>query len=189
MNIIMGSDIARRDAHAIGRNSDFENIHFQKFAIPPNIIYYITQNPTSASGYQNLIQSCKYFYRKKPVIIVDDITFADDRLRICKNDDKKNYGSLTLIQAFCQFWVLQKATFFSLNNVAIEFICEKMFRTAGLHLYKSDNVVLDHIMQPETIQSIRNVYFYLTVFKNPDGNLMSIEKVFKFFPNLESFGL
>uniref|UniRef100_A0A914PEQ4 Uncharacterized protein n=1 Tax=Panagrolaimus davidi TaxID=227884 RepID=A0A914PEQ4_9BILA len=48
----------------------------QGFSFPPFIINYIIQNPTTPQLYRNLTKSCKYFYAKNSILLIDDIVFV-----------------------------------------------------------------------------------------------------------------
>uniref|UniRef100_A0A914Y674 Uncharacterized protein n=1 Tax=Panagrolaimus superbus TaxID=310955 RepID=A0A914Y674_9BILA len=47
----------------------------QAFSLPSNLIYYISKNPLffSVKVYQKLIQTCKYFYLKKRIIVINKL--------------------------------------------------------------------------------------------------------------------
>uniref|UniRef100_A0A914Q6B4 Uncharacterized protein n=1 Tax=Panagrolaimus davidi TaxID=227884 RepID=A0A914Q6B4_9BILA len=44
----------------------------QNWSLPNSIIYYISKNPSTSKSFQKLIQSCKYFFIKNPIIIVPE---------------------------------------------------------------------------------------------------------------------
>uniref|UniRef100_A0A914RBE2 DUF38 domain-containing protein n=1 Tax=Panagrolaimus davidi TaxID=227884 RepID=A0A914RBE2_9BILA len=44
--------------------------HRQNWSLPDSIIYYITKNPSTAKLFQKLVQMCKYFFIKNPIIII-----------------------------------------------------------------------------------------------------------------------
>ena len=45
----------------------------QRFSIPENIVHYIMKNPTSYQIWKKLIQVCKYFFSKNPIVVVDSL--------------------------------------------------------------------------------------------------------------------
>ena len=51
--------------------SVFSAPQIQNFTLPSTLIYYIARNPFSAKGYLKLIQTCKYFFAKNPILFFD----------------------------------------------------------------------------------------------------------------------
>uniref|UniRef100_A0A914RAR0 DUF38 domain-containing protein n=1 Tax=Panagrolaimus davidi TaxID=227884 RepID=A0A914RAR0_9BILA len=49
----------------------------QNFSIPESIIYYIAKNPSTPKVYQKLIQSCKYFGQKNPILLLHCLKYSD----------------------------------------------------------------------------------------------------------------
>uniref|UniRef100_A0AC34G6Y7 Uncharacterized protein n=1 Tax=Panagrolaimus sp. ES5 TaxID=591445 RepID=A0AC34G6Y7_9BILA len=41
----------------------------QNFSLPDSIMFYVSQNPTSSKVYEKMIQSCKYFFVKNPILV------------------------------------------------------------------------------------------------------------------------
>uniref|UniRef100_A0A914PG81 Uncharacterized protein n=1 Tax=Panagrolaimus davidi TaxID=227884 RepID=A0A914PG81_9BILA len=58
------------------------NLHFkgpnirQTWSLPDSIIYYIAKNPSNAKAWQKLIQCCKYFFAKNPILVIDELIYA-----------------------------------------------------------------------------------------------------------------
>uniref|UniRef100_A0AC34FM67 Uncharacterized protein n=1 Tax=Panagrolaimus sp. ES5 TaxID=591445 RepID=A0AC34FM67_9BILA len=56
----------------------------QYFNLPESVMYYIAMNPSTPEVYLKLIQSCKYFFEKNPILVVadiyDDTTFCFNAL-------------------------------------------------------------------------------------------------------------
>jgi hypothetical protein len=47
----------------------------QSFAFPDPIMEYIAKNPQFAEDYQKLIESCKYFFIKNPILVIRDLRY------------------------------------------------------------------------------------------------------------------
>uniref|UniRef100_A0AC34G2H9 Uncharacterized protein n=1 Tax=Panagrolaimus sp. ES5 TaxID=591445 RepID=A0AC34G2H9_9BILA len=68
----------------------------QVFSLPASIMYYVAKNPPSAEVYQKMIQSCKYFFIKNPIIFLHCLHFSDRNRwktcidRTCYLDPSKN---------------------------------------------------------------------------------------------------
>uniref|UniRef100_A0A914NYM6 Uncharacterized protein n=1 Tax=Panagrolaimus davidi TaxID=227884 RepID=A0A914NYM6_9BILA len=48
----------------------------QNWSLSYLIIGYITKNPSNAKAWEKLIQSCKYFFAKNPIIVADYLNFS-----------------------------------------------------------------------------------------------------------------
>ena len=144
------------------RKCDFENLHPQRFSIPSTIIYYITKNLVSPSTHQKLIQSCKHFFAKNPIIVIDRIMFYFNDFIIVENKAciSFNYSCLSRLQICLpyKFWVIKTASLDSLCHVALEVLRENMFRINELHLH-SYIVDPEQIFQPEVLESIQQVNY------------------------------
>uniref|UniRef100_A0AC34G0L5 Uncharacterized protein n=1 Tax=Panagrolaimus sp. ES5 TaxID=591445 RepID=A0AC34G0L5_9BILA len=54
----------------------------QNFDLPVSIIYYMAKNPSTSEVYLKLIQSCKYFFEKLPLLVA---TRMHGKTKICRN--------------------------------------------------------------------------------------------------------
>ena len=163
----------------------FENPYCQRFSLPENIVYYIAQNPISSSAYQKLVQACKYFYSKNPIIVVEKIDNENKEiLRLNKGWESKSLRISDLNQISCKFWVSGYAyTVYSCPRF-IEILLQKCIHLNWLYFY-FENITF------ERYSSIKNAITKLKIFvavpQFADGRMMPLEDVFEFFPNLESF--
>ena len=178
--------MASQDAQKLGKNCDFEKLLQQRFSLPPSIIYNMAKNPISPSGYQKLTQTCKYFYARNPIIVVDFIWLFDDSFHVYLNKDKHPYRIRNARQILCKFWY-NDINISSKLTVATEILRDKTFRVNKICL--CNNVVLDEVLPSESVQSINEVYLQGTPPENANGSPMTIEQILEFFPNLEVFDL
>ena len=176
----------------IGRDCDFDKVLPQRFSLPSCTIYYMTKNPTSPAVYEKLIRSCKYWYSKNPIFVIDEIKFTQKGCYLLKNGQEKCFWSLCVSQIFCKLWILK---FFEISNEVVEHVGflkrllrEKVYQTKGLYFH-GIGIALDKIVPPEIIQSVKNVCFYRIGSIQADETAMTLEKNFKFFPNLDDFTL
>uniref|UniRef100_A0A914PRL1 Uncharacterized protein n=1 Tax=Panagrolaimus davidi TaxID=227884 RepID=A0A914PRL1_9BILA len=51
----------------------------QRFAFPDPIMEYIAKNPQFAEDYQKLIESCKYFFIKNPILVIRDLRYKSGK--------------------------------------------------------------------------------------------------------------
>uniref|UniRef100_A0AC34FXG0 Uncharacterized protein n=1 Tax=Panagrolaimus sp. ES5 TaxID=591445 RepID=A0AC34FXG0_9BILA len=57
----------------------------QTFSIPTSIVHYIAKNPSNQDTYDEMIQCCKYFFIKNPIIPLTKLSMRDGWLRILCN--------------------------------------------------------------------------------------------------------
>ena len=177
----------------IGRNCDFGNLRPQKFSLPSTIVYYIFKNPASPSVYQKLIKTCKYFYPKNPIIVVDYFGFSYDGFSFHTTPfakrEEKEYFQKDIRKISCKFWITDKAEVNPYHRWIRKFLHKKIFRINGLFLTGYFNLKLEKLLRPETAQFVTVITFGYALPRYADGTLMPIEKIFDFFPNLEVFRL
>ena len=170
--------VPSRSARQIGIQCDFVGRIPQNFSIPFNIVYFIFKNTRNPSVFQKLTKTCKYFLAKYSIFVLNEMIFID-------GEDLLDQTYLTHHKH--KFWV-DRIYIYNFNNLTYQFLRNKVFRITELHIY-SGEAVLDQIIRPEIASCIKQAYFCKALINHEDGTPMLIENVFKFFPNLECFGL
>ena len=176
------------DINQIGRTSDFAKPMSQQFLLPPCIVYYMSQNPSTPGVYEKLIRTCKYFYSKNPIIVVNKIEICEDYFYISKYCGRsKAYPiTLNLNQILCKFWVTEEVFVAGSLNFAIDILREKMFQIYALKCSEL-HVPIKTISSIKAVKLVKKMVCFFSVPEYADGTLMSVEKVFESFPNLEVF--
>uniref|UniRef100_A0AC34F8Y0 Uncharacterized protein n=1 Tax=Panagrolaimus sp. ES5 TaxID=591445 RepID=A0AC34F8Y0_9BILA len=64
----------------------------QYFSLPDSIMYYMAMNPPSPEVYNKLIQSCKYFFERNPILVVKHMNEIDVDTKICAKEDCDGIG-------------------------------------------------------------------------------------------------
>lgn len=61
----------RRELAAISKDSKFTFVSSRKqyFSLPPDVISYLLNNPSTPGGLQKLFQTCKYFFAKRQILV------------------------------------------------------------------------------------------------------------------------
>uniref|UniRef100_A0AC34FS73 Uncharacterized protein n=1 Tax=Panagrolaimus sp. ES5 TaxID=591445 RepID=A0AC34FS73_9BILA len=67
-----------KTATSITQTSFLSSYRNQSFSLPDSIMFYMAKNPPSAEIYQKLIQSCKYFFVKNPLLVASKLWFHCD---------------------------------------------------------------------------------------------------------------
>uniref|UniRef100_A0A914PRI7 Uncharacterized protein n=1 Tax=Panagrolaimus davidi TaxID=227884 RepID=A0A914PRI7_9BILA len=55
----------------------------QSFSLPESIVFYAAKNPSSMKLYQKLIQTCKYFFIKNPILTYHCLHFEENEWKTC----------------------------------------------------------------------------------------------------------
>uniref|UniRef100_A0A914QYP7 Uncharacterized protein n=1 Tax=Panagrolaimus davidi TaxID=227884 RepID=A0A914QYP7_9BILA len=83
--------------------------HCQEFPFRDTLIRYITNNPASSKFYQKMIQSCKYFFIKNPIIIVPKLRFDRTKGWYTQGNraskDRQNGRSVYLNKLTNKIWI------------------------------------------------------------------------------------
>uniref|UniRef100_A0AC34G2D8 Uncharacterized protein n=1 Tax=Panagrolaimus sp. ES5 TaxID=591445 RepID=A0AC34G2D8_9BILA len=156
----------------------------QDFSLPDSIMFYISQNPTSAKVYQKLIQSCKYFFVQNSVLVISNcylkyeyewrLSFYEEFL------DFKNLSS--------KIWITDElfvddslATVKDFNFSIVSKIYQSDFKKLNL---KNQSISFDDFIflasKCETVWFWENV----TVFHDEDKSVVPLEKIVELLPKL-----
>uniref|UniRef100_A0AC35FEX6 Uncharacterized protein n=1 Tax=Panagrolaimus sp. PS1159 TaxID=55785 RepID=A0AC35FEX6_9BILA len=72
------------------------------FAFPDCVILYIAKNPTSAKLYKKLIETCRYFFWKNPILFTDFLIYKNNEM---KADFSEYEHDICLKNVPYKFWV------------------------------------------------------------------------------------
>ena len=106
----------------------------QHFSLPDSIIYYIAMNPSTPEVYNKLVQTCKYFFEKQPIIVAAKLI---DGKTICSKKkcdaDQKCCVKIDINKSSSKLWLTDEVYL----NVGCSYdftslLCQKLFR-CGIH--------------------------------------------------------
>uniref|UniRef100_A0AC34FRT2 Uncharacterized protein n=1 Tax=Panagrolaimus sp. ES5 TaxID=591445 RepID=A0AC34FRT2_9BILA len=83
----------------------------QCFSLPDSVMHYIAMKPPSIEVYQKLVQSCKYFFVKNPILVISDL-YYDSKTWAPVNYEK--YINLDFVSS--KFWVTQSVYFYPVTQ-------------------------------------------------------------------------
>uniref|UniRef100_A0A914Q9R1 DUF38 domain-containing protein n=1 Tax=Panagrolaimus davidi TaxID=227884 RepID=A0A914Q9R1_9BILA len=151
----------------------------QDFSLSNNIIYYILKNPNSAKLYQKMIQTCKYFFIKNPIIVIDSRLFIYDENNwyiICKPYD--------ISKVTFNFWITNNLIISpkdltineKMDKTFVSSIIPKLYKCAPkyLTLYHQNIFFRDLSF---FISSAEKIQFISVCVKNDDGSNVAVEKI------------
>uniref|UniRef100_A0A914QCW1 Uncharacterized protein n=1 Tax=Panagrolaimus davidi TaxID=227884 RepID=A0A914QCW1_9BILA len=151
----------------------------QNFSIPNNIIYYILKNPKSAKLYQKMIQTCKYFFIKNPIIVIDSrlYFYGENQWKV----ERKLYD---ITKVTCKFWITGDLCIApkylninkNMNKNIVFSIIPKLYKCAPKYLFiYNQNIFFQDLSF--FISSAENIDFTDACVKNDDGSNVSVETI------------
>uniref|UniRef100_A0AC35FQN6 Uncharacterized protein n=1 Tax=Panagrolaimus sp. PS1159 TaxID=55785 RepID=A0AC35FQN6_9BILA len=161
----------------------------QYFSLPSNIIYYMAMNPSTPKCYNKLIQCCKYFFEKNPIIVVKNlISYNGDesQTKICSKREYEceEFGccvDIDIYKVTSTFWLTSELEFdcFSNNNPNYySTLCSKIFRCdiAKLLLHEKLIYYEDFKLLASSAKEILLDCVEMT-YNNEDGENVMLEKI------------
>lgn len=167
----------------------FDRKYFhQDWSLPDSIVYYITQNPSSAEFYFNLISTCKYFFTKNAILLCPGLGFdgkiyeekskALEELTAC--NDLESPAKIWIVG--CDFGVFPSKTS-NLTNGVSSFI-ENIYRCEAERLYFV-NQIISHDELFFLTSSVYAIHFDQVTVKDKDGSILPLEKIVEAIPKLK----
>uniref|UniRef100_A0AC34FLJ4 Uncharacterized protein n=1 Tax=Panagrolaimus sp. ES5 TaxID=591445 RepID=A0AC34FLJ4_9BILA len=161
----------------------------QYFALPESIMYYMAMNPSSAEVYKKLIQSCKYFFEKNPILVAADIygetTICskkecdgyDDEGRCCVKIDLEKFST--------KFWFTHA---FYLDNTDkpnfTSMLCPKIYRCEAKILSLTDqNLMYDELQFLGS--SVEHIGLRFCQITNADGSTVMLGEILGALPRYD----
>uniref|UniRef100_A0A914QAM1 Uncharacterized protein n=1 Tax=Panagrolaimus davidi TaxID=227884 RepID=A0A914QAM1_9BILA len=176
-----------------------DSYYRQNWSFRDSLINYITQNPSSAKVYQTLIQSCKYFFFKNPIIIVSDLSLVyENGWQTFFNKKLVNFKNITR-----KIWITNEI---NITDEIGEEIDHTFLASLIPKIYQSDvktftlcdqNLIFDEFIflasNAETIRFDGGSHITFedptSIIKNVDGSIVSVEKIFEALPKVKKFYL
>uniref|UniRef100_A0A914Z6G1 Uncharacterized protein n=1 Tax=Panagrolaimus superbus TaxID=310955 RepID=A0A914Z6G1_9BILA len=153
-------------------------------------MYYIAKNPSTPKVYKKLIQSCKYFSEKMPILVVtnmygntticsNEYCFRDDNKKCCVNIDLNKLSS--------KIWITNKLILDEENiSTFASLIIPKLFRWNIIEL----NVITMDIMFNDfriCAPFLTDILFWGCRIINDDGNVVMLDKILEIIPHIKNF--
>uniref|UniRef100_A0A914QDM8 Uncharacterized protein n=1 Tax=Panagrolaimus davidi TaxID=227884 RepID=A0A914QDM8_9BILA len=168
------------------RGQFYSTYRRQDFAFRDSIMHYIAKNPKSVKLYQKLVQSCKYFFLKNPILILYELRYTNFGWG-AMSEAKDGWKGLDINNISSKFWITEGFYGFTGSNHLVSSMIPK--------LYKCDAKWLDLVNQIITFDELlflaSNAEHFDSdgvVVKYGDDSVVPLEKVVEALPKIKTIG-
>uniref|UniRef100_A0A914P8G3 Uncharacterized protein n=1 Tax=Panagrolaimus davidi TaxID=227884 RepID=A0A914P8G3_9BILA len=163
----------------------------QNFSIPDSVIFYIAKNPKTAELYQKMIKTCKYFFIKNPIIVIDKpLNYDNSQWTIVQTPYDMN-------QTTSKLWTADDLNVSPKYSITTETKDQNILTSIIPNLYRwiyFDEVVVKHEDGSNVeVQKIVEIVSYATSIdiSHPTITSKTMEELLKIpnFPTLQDFTL
>uniref|UniRef100_A0AC34F2N6 Uncharacterized protein n=1 Tax=Panagrolaimus sp. ES5 TaxID=591445 RepID=A0AC34F2N6_9BILA len=157
----------------------------QDWSLPDYLIYYVTKNPSSSKVWQNFTETCKYFYAKNPVIVIQELSFYEKKWSAAKYRIYPYHALMYLdfTTLSCKFWVTDIFDMFFMKGDSniVSLVLPHLYRVDArvVHLYKQTISYDEFLFLSSNVEAI---YFEKTIIKIGNDTLVSLENLIKVLP-------
>uniref|UniRef100_A0A914QXJ1 Uncharacterized protein n=1 Tax=Panagrolaimus davidi TaxID=227884 RepID=A0A914QXJ1_9BILA len=175
------------------RTRFYNSIHQQNFPFRAPIIDYVAKNPFSHAGHFKLIQACKFFFIKNPIILVSMIhnNMSGEKWFITVNGEHIDINDIS-----SNVWITDEIEISSLSSTwQNEQPREAPYISSIMpKIYKSDieqfilwhhNIFLDDLIF--LASKCKLVSFSRVTVENKDGSKVALEKIIEALPKVDDF--
>uniref|UniRef100_A0A914PYX4 Uncharacterized protein n=1 Tax=Panagrolaimus davidi TaxID=227884 RepID=A0A914PYX4_9BILA len=172
------------------------SIQQKHLSLPYLIIDYIAKNPSSSEVYKKLIQCCKYFFEKMPILVAaymfggrqlcshDEEPYEDDEECCVSIDINKITSSIWLTKTIDldeTYPLVNQKDYYSL-------LCSKIYRLETSHLYLQGTSILFDDFKI-LVSSVKHVELSDVDIIYNDGKPLMLEDILESIPHIEIFKL
>uniref|UniRef100_A0AC35EY85 Uncharacterized protein n=1 Tax=Panagrolaimus sp. PS1159 TaxID=55785 RepID=A0AC35EY85_9BILA len=136
-------------------------------------MFYISMNPTTTKLYQKIIQICKYFFIKNPIIVSPNYPYSIDLDKLCVGKTRFDFSQL-----ICKYWITEYLIFTS--------ILPKLYKCEAKKVNICDQVISFNDLSMFT-KTAEDITFDTVTVRNYDNSIVPFEKIFEAFINAKMF--
>ena len=170
----------------------FKSVISQRFSLPQSIIFYMAKNPKSGIGLKKLIETCKYFYLKNPVIVAEGIEIYESFYVFKFPKGCHSRSATYLNQLPCKFSLTESLEVRCWSTFDV--LYPKLVHCPSLKTTMSEDefIPFEGLKKAGKMKDLRGVFIYFhtgALIKYPNGSVTPDEAVFQLFPTIEEFTL
>uniref|UniRef100_A0A914PET2 Uncharacterized protein n=1 Tax=Panagrolaimus davidi TaxID=227884 RepID=A0A914PET2_9BILA len=123
----------------------------QNWSLPNSMIFYIAKNPSSSKVYQKLVQTCKFFFEKNPIIIIENLDTCENGTNYhisqnerldCLENKFECCIKIDLNKLSTKIWITQGLFIRKHIQNSIATVVQRNFRYEILNLGVDDNDII-----------------------------------------------
>ena len=154
----------------------------QRFSIPGTLVHYILKHPTSHRLLMKLIQTCKYFFSKNPILVIDSFWYNRGSWYMGLNDEIIPYDVDE-----CPFKLWNMSSFVAVaNNVITQLvsaILPKVYRCELTELcLKGMTLSYDEFQFLTSSGNIKSLTTAKLILQHSDGSVVGIDEILQMVP-------
>uniref|UniRef100_A0A914PQE8 Uncharacterized protein n=1 Tax=Panagrolaimus davidi TaxID=227884 RepID=A0A914PQE8_9BILA len=180
----------KRKAEEVSTIVSIKQLHFhgsyirQNWPFRDSLINYITKNPSNAKAWTKLIQSCKYFFAKNPVFVIDKLGHESNGWTAFLNGIQK---SIDFTKISSKLWITEKFDGFNALNPPknVSWIIPKLYKCDAKYLGLVNDVISyeDFLFLSSNLEEI---ILYKCIVKKDNGSIVPLEKLVQVLPKIKS---
>uniref|UniRef100_A0A914P1I0 DUF38 domain-containing protein n=1 Tax=Panagrolaimus davidi TaxID=227884 RepID=A0A914P1I0_9BILA len=158
------------------------------FDFPDSVIYYVAKNPTSAKLYKKLIEACRYFFWKNPILVTNFLRYENNGMKANFSESERN---ICLKNVPFKFWVSGDYSIgFDINSSFKKDLVSSFL--PRIYRCEIDDLTLQNqrLTTDEFLfvaAKTGRVRFYDLTVVNRDGKEITFEKLVELIPEVYSF--
>uniref|UniRef100_A0AC34FBI5 DUF38 domain-containing protein n=1 Tax=Panagrolaimus sp. ES5 TaxID=591445 RepID=A0AC34FBI5_9BILA len=160
----------------------------QYFSLPYSIMYYMAMNPSTPEVYNKLIQTCKYFFERNPILVVS----RRDERNICAEIECDRFRGKSCCIEYeinkikSKFWLTRELRAEFDSNINFNSLLSKIFRCEidKLEIWHKNILFDDFKYLASLAKSVDLVDLQMV---NSDEKVVMLEKILESIQNIENF--
>uniref|UniRef100_A0AC35FI44 Uncharacterized protein n=1 Tax=Panagrolaimus sp. PS1159 TaxID=55785 RepID=A0AC35FI44_9BILA len=163
------------------------SIQQKHLSLPYLIIDYMAKNPSSTEVYNKLIQCCKHFYEKNPILVVKNMNENGiSSTNGSEVDEDEYFVDMDIQKIKSKIWLTDVLSLWGVALPNFTVLCSKLYRCNLSELFLGDmNVLFDDFKYLAlTVKGVELNNVKMT-YKN--GKPVMLERILEALPKVEDF--
>ena len=164
----------------------------QRFSLPEIIVHYLAKNPNSSKLWKKLIQTCKYFYSKNQILVVDKVFetryIANNSWNVC-SDLWGPQTNFVLQNCSFTFWITYSLSANIRNTPGrISSLIPKVYRfDLDILILYNISITFDEFNCLVSFNTLVDLNFKSVIMKHADGSLVDFVQILERIPRIQNF--